>query len=152
MTVTAVPTLAQIAAQPELIGALPPAACAAFVIETASLQQRLAARIAAAPASQSALPARPDELLDVEEAARRLGISPETLTRRARQAPFDTMRVDLGIRALRFSSTSVQAYIQQSKTELGSPAAPSILPRGRRGSPGRPAPFNPRARIEGEST
>lgn len=53
----------------------------------------------------------PDELLDVEAAARRLGMSKDYLYRHADSFPF-TRRMG---RSLRFSARGIDAYIKQHK-------------------------------------
>lgn len=55
-----------------------------------------------------AKPAEPDRLLDVEEAARRLSVSPDTLYRKARDLPFV---VRLG-HLVRFSSAGIDRFIR----------------------------------------
>jgi excisionase family DNA binding protein len=61
-------------------------------------------------ASAPALPL-PDELLDVDEAARRLGMSKDYLYRHAESFPF-TRRVG---RSLRFSARGIDEYIKPQK-------------------------------------
>lgn len=51
-----------------------------------------------------------DQLLGVEEAARRLGVSTDWLYRNAAKLPF---AVRLGPRQLRFSSRGIERYIHQ---------------------------------------
>ncbi len=52
---------------------------------------------------------QPDELLDVEEAARRLSLSCDHLYRHAKELPF-TVRIG---RRLRFSAKGLERYIRQ---------------------------------------
>ncbi len=80
---------------PELIGALETAKARAWVRLTAP-----------APGSPSA--AEHDETVDVDDAARLLGMSPGWLYRNARRLPF-TRRV--GPRALRFSVAGIRRYL-----------------------------------------
>ena len=61
----------------------------------------------AAPAAA----ARPDELLDVSEAAQRLGVSPDYLYRHSRQFPF-TRRMG---RKLLFSSAGLDNYLRRAR-------------------------------------
>jgi excisionase family DNA binding protein len=63
---------------------------------------KLAARCAQVPAAE------PDRLLDVEEAARRLAVSSDTLYRRAKDLPFT---VRLG-HLVRFSSAGIDRFIR----------------------------------------
>jgi hypothetical protein len=58
-------------------------------------------------------PARVDELLNVEQAAARLGCSTDYLYRHACQLPF-TRRNTVG-RALRFSSVGLDTYLRKSR-------------------------------------
>jgi predicted DNA-binding transcriptional regulator AlpA len=76
---------------------------------------------AAAPATQQAR----DELLDIEQAAGRLGLSCSYLYRNHRQFPF-TRRVG---RALRFSAAGLEDYIQQ-RNGLTARRQSAILPAG----------------------
>jgi excisionase family DNA binding protein len=58
-------------------------------------------------------PARANELLNVDQAAARLGCSTDYLYRHAKQLPF-TRRNTVG-RALRFSSVGLDAYLRKSR-------------------------------------
>jgi excisionase family DNA binding protein len=79
---------------PEFLGSLETVRIVAF------------ARIAA-----PAVEARPDELLEVPEAAHRLGVSPDYLYRHSRRFPF-TRRMG---RKLLFSSAGLDAYLRKSR-------------------------------------
>jgi excisionase family DNA binding protein len=59
----------------------------------------------------------PDRLLDVKEAAERLGCHPDTLYRRASEMPF---AVRLGPGQLRFSSNGLDSYIRQRSNRIKS--------------------------------
>ncbi len=54
-----------------------------------------------------------DEALDLEQAARRLGISPKTLANGARGV-YAGLRINTGARRLRFSSVKIAAFRQGS--------------------------------------
>ena len=79
---------------PELIGEL------AYI--TATAQARLMSPQAQTPA---------DSLLEVPEAAARLGMSPDYLYRHAKKLPF-TRRMG---RALRFSSAGIDSYLRRAR-------------------------------------
>ena len=61
----------------------------------------------------SSLPQQPDELLDVQEAAERLGVSADYLYRHAKEFPF-AQRMG---RNLRFSSQGIDRYIQKNRAK-----------------------------------
>ncbi len=106
VSLSAVPTLDELAADPTRAGTLPLEARQALVLRA------LAALAALAVVPSPAIPPSevPDHerLLDVDEAARRLGVSPDWLYRRAGKIPFT---VRLG-RSLRFSAHGIERYIQ----------------------------------------
>jgi predicted DNA-binding transcriptional regulator AlpA len=92
----------------------------ALLVEVAALQGQLAAvsnalsarLLADAAAGCAPRPAGLEHLLDVEEAAARLGMSTDWLYRHARQLPF-TRRV--GRRALKFDSASLDRWLAQRR-------------------------------------
>jgi len=93
-----------------------------------------------------------DALLDVPEAARRLGLAPITLQHRARKDPYRALLVDNGTRRLCFSADAIAVFLRE-RTAGGSrqpdmPGSRSIgpvpAPRGKRRT-GGPAPLRPRA-------
>lgn len=51
-----------------------------------------------------------DEVLDATEAARRIGISPITLSHRAKQEPYSRFVVNTGSRRLRFSALAIREW------------------------------------------
>lgn len=106
-----VPTLAEVVNDPDLVEHLPATVCGALLIEAGVVTSRLGARIALAPLPTVALMSE-DRLLTIEGAAALLGIHPKTLYRRAKRPPFDACRVDVGVRALRFSSVRLREYLQ----------------------------------------
>jgi predicted DNA-binding transcriptional regulator AlpA len=102
---------------PTLCATLPLDAVAPLLMQIAAgmtrltaLQNALAARVLAA---QDQLPTGGlEHLLDVQEAATRLGMSTDWLYRHARQLPF-TRRV--GRRALKFDSASLDRWVAQRR-------------------------------------
>lgn len=88
---------------------LPAEEIRALIGELARLQAVASLRLIAAAGNGAARPAdnQPDELLDVEEAARRLGTSEDFLYRK-KDLPF---RVRVGKR-LRFSAQGLERYIR----------------------------------------
>ncbi len=138
-----VPTLAEVVEHPELIDGLPAGVCGAMVVQIASLQQRLGARLAIGPAEGLSRLIIAEELLDVREAARRLGLAPKTLYRLVKRAPMDRLVVNIGLRrAVRLSSLRIEEYLRQSQqsNELGSRHAQPIRPPRGNGTTARPAP------------
>jgi len=109
--IAAVPTLDQIAENPALASELPPHVCGALATRAAAVVTVLGTRMATVPAAVSrGLDASvPDELLEVDEAARRLGIAPATLYRRARTT-YRGLVVPTGTRNLRFSARRIEEY------------------------------------------
>jgi hypothetical protein len=103
----AVPTLDELAADPTKAGALPPEARQTLVLRALAALAALA--VAPSPAILPYEVPDHERLLDVDEAARRLGVSPDWLYRRAGKVPFT---VRLG-RTLRFSAQGLVRYIRQ---------------------------------------
>jgi excisionase family DNA binding protein len=97
----AVPTLADLAAHPERVDELGPEQARALLAQLVTLQAPLLARALVAGGRD------PDELLTVDVAARRLGLSEDWLYRHARKLPFT---VHVG-RQVRFSARRLEAYI-----------------------------------------
>lgn len=81
----------------------------AVLLHLSAIQTALTVRLIASP-SGAPSPAD-DHLLDIEEAAERLGITKDWLYRRSAKLPFT---VRMGNR-LRFSSNGIDRYIQQRK-------------------------------------
>src|SRR5690242_5892593 len=98
-------TLADLAAQPSRIDELTPEQARGQLVMIASLQPLLLARALAVGGAASA----GDRLLKIDEAATRLGQSPDWVYRRAPRLPF-TVRQGRG---LRFSERGLTAYIAQ---------------------------------------
>ena len=72
----------------------------ALLCQISAAQTRIAAHIAAQPAGE-------DHLLDVEEAAEKLGVDPQWIYRRTRRLPF-VVRMD---GAVRFSARGIDRFI-----------------------------------------
>jgi excisionase family DNA binding protein len=103
-----VPTLDELAADPAKAGTLPPEVARALTLRCAAVLVALTTAGAAGNGLATEAPMA-DRLLDVKEAARRLGVAPDWLYRRARNLPFT---VPLG-RTLRFSASGLERYIRQ---------------------------------------
>lgn len=110
MSVADVPTLAQLAAKPELIDELEPAVCAAMVIEAGALVAHLGARVALAPAvTVDATPE--DRLLTIAEAAAKLHIHPATMKRKLRDLPYNAAAVVLSRTCVRVSAHRLEQIL-----------------------------------------
>jgi excisionase family DNA binding protein len=107
MTLTSTPTLDDLAADPAKATALPPETRQVLTLRAVAAL----AALAVAPAQADPGPDTPDgdRLLDVDEAARRLGVSPDWLYRRVGKLPFI---VRLG-RTVRCSAAGIDRYIRQ---------------------------------------
>jgi predicted DNA-binding transcriptional regulator AlpA len=105
--IAAVPTLEELAREPGRAAALPPALRSALVLRCAVVLAALASPAPTDGFSESESRGE-DRLLDVKEAAQRLGTSTDYLYRHGRTLPF-TVRV--GSR-LRFSSRGIDRYIR----------------------------------------
>jgi hypothetical protein len=86
--VIALPTLAEVVNDPDLVETLPATVCGALLIEAGVVTSRLGARIALAPVVASSTTPE-DRALTIEEAAQRLRISPATMQRWLRKPPYD---------------------------------------------------------------
>ena len=109
MAPTAVPSLDELAANPEQAGTLPAhvlqgLACRCAVLQTAIL----AALVSLSGRTGGAADNEADSLIDVAGAAQRLGVSKDWLYHHAEQLPF-TVRQG---RLLRFSSHGINRYIR----------------------------------------
>jgi predicted DNA-binding transcriptional regulator AlpA len=103
--------LADLLADPERVRELPSGVAGNLHVRLLGLQQALALRALAAPGNgPGAEPEAADRLLEVREAATRLGVSRDWLYRHARTLTFT---VRLGRRAIRFSSHGLDRYIRQ---------------------------------------
>lgn len=114
-TPAAVPTLDELAANPERASTLPPAALQSLLCRCATLQSALLGALLSAAAETNRHAAEePDSLIDVEAATQRLGVSRDWLYHHARQLPF-TVRQG---RLLRFSSRGISRYIHARQGRL----------------------------------
>jgi hypothetical protein len=131
-----VPTLAEIAQNPERIDGLPLNVVAGLMTQLSALELRIAARVAMAP-----VVATPDhdQVLELAEAARRLGISPRTLQNRA-QTTYKGLLVDNGTRRLAFSAAKIEDYKHAGPAHSPVPAGQGR--EGKRAS-SRPAQLPP---------
>jgi len=111
-----VPTLDELAADPARASTLPPATLQALLCRLATVQGVLFGALLTATAHVStAVPQEPDRLLDVQEAAERLGVSTDWLYRHARRLPF----VVRNGRLLRFSSQGIDRFIKTRQGRAG---------------------------------
>ncbi len=108
MATAAVPTLDELAAEPERVSTLPPTAVQALLCRCATVQTVLLGALVSASARTADTAAEPDRLLDVDTAAGRLGVSKDWLYHHAHHVPF-TVRNG---RLLRFSSHGIDRYIK----------------------------------------
>lgn len=104
------PSLDQLAEQPEIARALPRGVLTDLGFRLLRAQAAVQTAMAAQPGDP---PPVLDEPLEVEEAARRLGIAPGTLYRQARKRYRDLL-VETGTRNLRFSSAAIERYRQRA--------------------------------------
>jgi excisionase family DNA binding protein len=107
--IEAVPSLDDLAANPERARDLPPNVAADLLVKLAGVQSLLLAR-ALAPSRNGHEPPPEDKLFTVAEAAERLGVSEDWLYRRARKLPF---AVRVSPRHVRFSARGIERYIRQ---------------------------------------
>ena len=104
-----VPTLDELAINPERAATLPPNALKALLCRCATLQTTLlGALLATSDRTHADAESEPDSLIDVPAAAARLGVSRDWLYHHAHQLPF-TVRQG---RLLRFSTRGIARYIQ----------------------------------------
>jgi len=124
-----IPTLAEIANNPALISELDPAVAAALGAAFSGLATSCAFRAAMArpPAPVNA----GDRALSLSEAAELLGVHPKTLARRAKDAPFAALRIDLGLRRLRFSEMRIVRYLAVPQDQRA-PRGPRLVSAARR--------------------
>jgi len=106
-TPAAVPTLDELAANPERASALPAPVAEALQTKCLLVLNALWGRCLTARATTE-VTAEPDRLLDVDAAAERLSVSKDWLYHHARQLPF----VVRNGRLLRFSSHGIDRYIR----------------------------------------
>lgn len=98
-----------LAALEEAAGQIPSGKIPTLLGELERLRTCLWARMVTPSADGKSQTLAEDSLLTVQEAAERLGVSPDYLYRHARKFPFT---VRLGPRQLRFSSGGIDRYIR----------------------------------------
>jgi predicted DNA-binding transcriptional regulator AlpA len=106
-----VPSLDAIAGDPAQAAGLPVEATRALLARCALAHGALVARLLEAGGDGAHAPTSggEDQLLDVAAVAQRLGVSPDSVYRRAARWPF-TIRIG---RALRFSARGLDVYLRQ---------------------------------------
>ncbi|MGD0950449.1 MAG: helix-turn-helix domain-containing protein [Candidatus Binatia bacterium] len=111
ITPVAVPSLDELAAEPDRASALPPVALQGLLCRCLTAQTALMGALFAASGHTTEVPRdpAPDALLDVTEAAKRLATTKDWLYRHAAGLPF-TVRQG---RLLRFSSQGIDRYIRE---------------------------------------
>jgi excisionase family DNA binding protein len=101
--------LIDILKNPERVNEIPQAELARLLGEVELLKDRLLSRSRAADYGRTKPPDKSDQLLTVEEAAKRLGCSKDWLYRQSKKLPF-VLRVG---RHLRFSELGIEKYIRR---------------------------------------
>jgi hypothetical protein len=107
-----VPTLAEMTETPALIDQLPAQIAAGLVVQLAGLQARLGARLAMVEAAPAEKHDAVDVLLDVEDAAVRLGLSASTLYKRHKEPPYSALTVQNGVHRVRFSGQRIDEFLR----------------------------------------
>ncbi len=103
------PRLAALVTDPERIADVEPEAIPALIVQLASVQAQLAARLLESPPDRGPEPrADAGDLLRVEEAAKRLNVSKTWLYRRINRLPF-VVRLDRGVRV---SAAGLERYLR----------------------------------------
>jgi hypothetical protein len=104
------PSLDELAGDPDRAAALPPELAVALLASCTVAQSALIGRLVSLPATATAAPEDPpeDRLLDVHGASERLGTSTDYLYRHSSKLPF-TIRI--GSR-LRFSARGIERFIR----------------------------------------
>jgi predicted DNA-binding transcriptional regulator AlpA len=105
----AVPTLDEVASNPERVTALPAGTLQGLLCRCLTVQAALFGALVATAAQASTGPTtEADRLLDVDAAAQRLGMSKDWLYHHAHQLPFAVRQG----RLLRFSTAGIARYIR----------------------------------------
>jgi predicted DNA-binding transcriptional regulator AlpA len=102
--------LSDLLRDPAHVAKIPLETIPALLCQLAALQSALAARLLGETAPVGGPEPEADALLEVTEAARRLGTTRDWLYRHAHQLPFT---VRMGPRQLRFSAKGIERYIRQ---------------------------------------
>lgn len=98
--------LTDLVRDPSRVGGLEPTQIPALLVQLNAVQASMAAHLVAT--TQAGAAERHDALLNVEEAAKRLGVSTDWIYRRTRKLPF-VVRVG---RNVRFSSNGIDRYVR----------------------------------------
>ena len=107
---TVIPKLAELIAEPEKAGLLPPEAIPAMLGELERLKATLWSSLTMRPLSNGHASSQDgDRLLNAKEAAAKLGASQDWLYRHSRNLPF-TVRIG---RKVLFSEAGIERYIRQ---------------------------------------
>jgi hypothetical protein len=120
---TRVPSLDAIAGDPALAIGLPSPAKQELAMRAVIA---LAALVPQWDVSSGSSTPQADEVLDLEEAARRLHMSVGTLRNRTTREPYRSLRISNGTRYVRFSAARIAAYLGgerlgSTRTSLGPP-------------------------------
>lgn len=108
-----VPKLTDLVNDPAKVSLLPAEAVPELLGDLERLKATLWARLTVPQSNEQSTPEE-DRLLDVDEAAVRLGMKPATLYRRAKKdAAIKAMIVDNGTRKLLFSSDKIQSFLRR---------------------------------------
>jgi predicted DNA-binding transcriptional regulator AlpA len=99
--------LAEIISHPEKLAQIPRESIPPLMLQIASLQNALAARLLESPQKYAADPTEPDTLLSAEQVAPLLSVTPHWLYRHWKQLPFARR---LSRRTLRFSEVGLRKW------------------------------------------
>ena len=114
MALPPLPTVAELLADPQRVVDLPPEAAQSLLFQITALVPALATRVVANGGSHAA-----ERLLDVDEAAAKLGQSTQWLYRRAKKLPFTIKQGASKTSSLRFSERGIDEYIRAQSRQNG---------------------------------
>jgi hypothetical protein len=100
-------TLSEIINHPETLAQIPRESILPLILQVASLQNALAARLLESVPKNAAEAAQPDVLLTAEQVAPLLNVTPHWLYRHSKRLPFARR---LSRRTLRFSEAGLRKY------------------------------------------
>jgi len=106
-------TLAEIINNPEWLEQIPRESIPSLMLQVATLQNALAARLLESPEKAEMDSPEPDTLLTAEQAAPRLNVTPHWLYRHWKQLPFARR---LSRKTLRFSEIGLRKWQKLKKT------------------------------------
>ena len=108
------PTLADLAACPELIDALSPIACGVVILQAQAIITRAATRIALSPVIVDEPRGLVPEATDLQGAAKIIGLSSSTLATKARHdIAYRRLLVRTGTRRLLFSVEACREFVKR---------------------------------------